>query len=76
MTRDHRRTDELAAEVDHVPCPECGAGSGVVCTNRWGQTSRVPCVKRLKAARDAAAVEPDATGNQPSLPAPDLGGTA
>lgn len=23
-----------------------------------------------------AAVEPDATGNQPSLPAPDLGGTA
>lgn len=51
VSRDHRASDALAAEVVHVPCPECKAATDEPCVNRQtGKTARTPCKSRITAA--------------------------
>lgn len=46
-----RPSDELYAEVVHVPCPRCMAVAGAVCVNQITlEAARVPHWQRVRAA--------------------------
>jgi hypothetical protein len=77
MTRDRvKASDELYAEIAHVPCPECGAGEDEYCSNSRHETGRrahAPCHRRISAAKHGTSTGAEQSGNAPHSSAPATG---